>query len=284
MSSVDTLTLVYVLGPGHCGSTLLNLLLNGHSNIIGLSEVQQLGLHDNPLKKTTDEQFWQKTLSCYDQELGESGSTKLDIDVPYKSYKKLLRVRENEVRRWVNKNEKLLECVSKISSCDIIVDTSKRWQRLYLLHKFSDLNIKVVHLVRDGRAVTYSYYKKYNDLRGIKRWVKSSIYAAYLQTSFCDSHWLKTKYELMATKTEQVLYNLCSFLGVTYERKMLQYREARNVTVGGNRMRHRSDNDITLDDSWKQELKWKHEMFFNLAAGWINRLHGYRFQSSRSEV
>jgi hypothetical protein len=32
-------TLVYVLGAGHCGSTLLNLLLKGHSQVLGLSEI-----------------------------------------------------------------------------------------------------------------------------------------------------------------------------------------------------------------------------------------------------
>jgi nucleoside-diphosphate-sugar epimerase len=31
--------LVYILGSGYCGSTLLNRLLNGHSQVIGLSEI-----------------------------------------------------------------------------------------------------------------------------------------------------------------------------------------------------------------------------------------------------
>ena len=31
--------LIYILGPGHCGSTLLNLCLDKHSSVIGVSEI-----------------------------------------------------------------------------------------------------------------------------------------------------------------------------------------------------------------------------------------------------
>jgi hypothetical protein len=38
----DPVDILYVIGPGHCGSTLLNLFLDRHSRVAGVSEIVTL--------------------------------------------------------------------------------------------------------------------------------------------------------------------------------------------------------------------------------------------------
>jgi hypothetical protein len=64
-------------------------------------------------------------------------------------------------------------------------------------------------------------------------------------------------------------------LGIDFEPEMLNYRSQPYFGIGGNRMRKRSDEMIYLDDQWKTQLSYKHQIVFAIVAGWLNMLYGY---------
>lgn len=277
MATSEKFILVYILGAGHCGSTLLNLLLNGHSQILGLSEVETIGRYitaedevsDNPLH--TD--FWQEVKQCYETN-AETAWLKLDIAHP--SRKQLCAWSAEEMARWVRTNELLFACIAKKSGARILVDASKSWQRLYLLRRSGLFNIKVIHLVRDGRAVINSYIRKYGDFNiAIRRWMSPSILAFYLRTKFQKKDWINIKYEKVACETEKTLQNICIFLGIKFEPRMLSYRKSPYVGVGGNRMRDQRDECIFLDERWQYELGRSHLFKFVVIGGLLNKYYGY---------
>ncbi len=295
--------IIYILGAGHSGSTLLNLLLNGHSQILGLSEIQQIrrymGHNSKDDRLQTD--FWQDVKQRYEIATGEP-FTSINVhwkEAPIWNIKdtkrrenliaptlfseladwKIIRTCEaKDFADWIRHNEYIFACLAEKSGAKILIDSSKHWQRLYLLHKSGRFKIKVIHLVRDGRAVVNSYIHKFGNFNvGLRRWMsRGAIVPFYLRREFEQSDWLQLRYEELATKPEITLTNLCDFLKLEYESQMLNYRKHLNVGMRGNRkVNKRQDDKIVLDEKWKQELSRLNLIRFALLGGWLNTYYGY---------
>ncbi|MFQ5527081.1 MAG: sulfotransferase [Thermoanaerobaculia bacterium] len=270
------LALVYITGPGHCGSTLLNLLLNGHSRILGLSEVETIGEHlrSNAGDSVLDDPFWRAVADRYERLTGESFSS---LSLPAVSAARIGRLDAAQIEAWNRPNRALFECIAQESGAEVLVDASKSWQRLALLSKGLGLDLRVIHLQRDGRAVYNSYARKYQrPVFALTKWPKFTIGALRLKRRLPSSVWLDLRYEDLAKDPHATLQRVCDFLGLDYEPAMLRYREQPNLGLGGNRMAAASDEAIRLDERWKTELSPGRRLVFGLLFGWLNRKLGYR--------
>lgn len=273
----DSFRLAYILGAGHCGSTLLNLLLNGHSQMLGLSEIETVGRYTGPASAAEDNPldlpFWQEVRHCYERSSGEPFAA---IDIFHPPWKTIRGWSAEDIARWGQTNQHLLSCIAQQSGARVLVDSSKFWQRLYLLRESRMFSIKVIHLVRDGRAIMNSYVRKgAQPATAIRRWAAPSLWAFYLCRKFEKSDWLQIRYEELAAQPEITLRRICAFLQVDFEPQMLAYRQHVDVGIGGNRMRARQDERIFLDERWKSELSRANRVRFALIGGLINRLYGY---------
>jgi len=293
-------TLLYILGSGHCGSTLLDLLLNGHSQILGLGEITVLKRYiaiangarydvyrssGSPSEKgrlrdwieteshSLNDPFWQLVKQHYED---ASRATLDQIAVHPPKWKTLRSWPAKDIDSWARPNETLLSCLQEVSGAGILTDASKSPHRLYLLQRSGLFNIKVVHLVRDGRAIINSYLRKYGDFGlALRRWVAPTVLAFYVRRQFAKANWLQVRYEELVTRPEETLNSICVFLGISFERAMLAYRGKPYFGVGGNRMVEGEEERIFLDERWKQTLSYKHRLAFALTGGWLNRLYGY---------
>lgn len=267
-------TLAYVAGAGHCGSTLLNLLLNAHSRILGLSEVYaivDLLRAQDPVFRTP---FWRSVARRYEQ---STGSALAEIDITVLPAARVLRGNTGNLEDWLEPNRALLECLAIESGADVLVDASKSWQRLALLSKSRAFDLRVIHLIRDGRAVYNSYQRKYRSpMFALTKWPKFTIAALLLRRGFDESSWLDLRYEDLCANPEKSLIRVCGFLGLEYESSMLRFREQSNFGLGGNRMANGSDQAIRLDERWRTELNSTQRVLFTVLFGWLNRLLGYR--------
>jgi len=236
--------IVYILGAGHCGSTLLDMLLNGHSRIQGLGEA---GRKTDP----------PSLLQMIGIRLG-------------------LNKKPRQVRYAAN-HLKYIACVGRITGKAFLVDSSKFWQRLLLLSTVTT-DIKVIHLVRDGRGILNSYDKKYGRFfYGLIRWLSPTFMAILLKMKFKEKDWLQVHYEELAENPETTLRKICRFLDLAFEPAMLRFREHHYTGQGGNRMRSGTDAKIRLDDSWHGQLPVPKKLLFSLLGGWLNRYYGYPF-------
>ncbi len=277
--SPEKLKLVYILGAGHCGSTLLNLLLNAHSDIMALSELSKMKKHMTVYAGQEDglfhEPFWRRVRDRFEQ-VSPLPMVDLDTRPPTWSLRGLAGLTPEQIREWNAANERILTCIAEEGNVPILADASKLWQRLYLLRRSGTLDIYVLHIVRDGRAVVNSYLKKYGTFRhGLRKWMRSSLYAFYLKGKFDKRKWMRIHYEDLARDPEASLKEICGFVGVDFQDDMLRFREAVNVGIGGNRMRKNTSNEIVLDERWKRELSWQHRTLFGILGGWLNKLYGY---------
>ena len=276
MMGTDDVTLIYVLGAGHCGSTLLNLLLNGHSQAIGLSEmhyVQQYAHQDEATNNPLSGSFWDELKACWQHK----------TDIPFgnvlsapPSCTELGAWDQEKVDRFGQDTARLVRCAGEVAQVSFVVDTSKKWQRLYLLQQAENIDLRVLYLVRDGRAVLNSYLRKFGRFRiGFRRWLAPSLTAFWLRRRMASDHWLHLRYEDLAARPEAELKRVCRFLGIAYEPQMLSFRSHSDRGVRGNRMRARSSETIRLDERWKQELSRRHRLQFAVLGGWLNKLNGY---------
>jgi len=62
--------------------------------------------------------------------------------------------------RYAPKLEALYRAIRKVSGAEVIVDSSKDPSYAYVLANLSGLELRMVHLVRDSRAVAYSWQRK----------------------------------------------------------------------------------------------------------------------------
>lgn len=279
-------TLAYIAGSGRCGSTLLDLILNGHSQILGCGELLSLN-QPPPFARPLDpsdnrafafgavrRHFWQRVRARYRT---RAGCDLVDVDLTHPRWRTLLTRSRDWIPAWLERNMTIIECLRDEADALVIVDASKQLQRLYLLLQVPGLDLRVIHLIRDGRAVTNSYLQRYGIFAtAIRKWMTSLVAAAILRRRLPTANWLTIRYEDLADRPQETAQRVCVFLELQYEPGMANYHAQPYFGIGGNPgTLQRLDAPIALDESWKRELSWRHRVGFAVLGGWLNFLHGY---------
>jgi Sulfotransferase family len=271
-------TVAYILGSGHCGSTLLSLLLNGHSRMLGLSELRKIRVVMRQPDTSSDpnplgEELWERVRARYESTYGLAFA---DLAIDHPSWKTFVRWSRERVQAWAEPCVRLLSCVAAESGRDILVDSSKSWQQLYLLRRSGHVPIKVLHVLRDGRAVLHSYQRKYDRfLHSFGQWAKPTAMAALLRPAFSDDDWMPVHYEQLCAEPERTLTQVCRFLGADFEPPMMRFRSHPWLGIRGNRMAQGSSEEIRLDEKWRRDLPPRDRFLFDVLGGALNRYHGY---------
>lgn len=68
--------------------------------------------------------------------------------------------RRRQLAEYVGLYERLYRAAAEISGADVVVDSSKHASLAYALRRSDDLDLRVVHMVRDARAVAHSWARK----------------------------------------------------------------------------------------------------------------------------
>lgn len=299
--------LIYILGAGHCGSTLLDMLLGGHSGIFAAGEVANTHRYwalatgqvpptlpdraDRPrdwVEVTThpfESDPWRTVVRCYENATGESFDAVAAAHFGWKRPlfrhpgwgRLLFRMRHGEIEQWVRPQRVLFDCLHTATGASLITDASKRPQRLYLLLRSGMVDLVVIHLIRDGRGIMYSFLQKYGRWgASFRRWAGPTLMAFYLHrlAAVRGMPWLDVRYEDLAQRPRDTLMRVCDFLSVPFEPAMLEFRAHEYLGIGGNRMRE-GQGGIRLDERWKRDWRGLGRLAFALAGGWLNRLCGY---------
>lgn len=326
MSNVANRKLVYILAASHSGSTLLAMLLNSHPDISTAGELKasNLGVTENYLCSCREElkhcPFWKEVsqrmakqglafdirASRMDLQFGNSKYTKRLLKPLHRGrFLELIRSgllslsgswRRNHVA-WQQRNRELIGVISDKNSTQFVVDSSKTGLRLRYLKSIPGLDIHVIRLTRDGRAVTLTYLQpaefadaRKSEMRGggtgeyrgygldmlgaIERWWRSNEEADRAFQSVPETNRLQISYEDLCTETTVVMSRIFSFLGV---KDNLSYREFRDNDhhLVGNGMRLDGSSEVQLDDRWRQSLGESDMKVFEDHARDKNMKYGY---------
>jgi hypothetical protein len=197
------------------------------------------------------------------------------------------------------RNSALAATIVEITGAAVVVDSSKIALRLKYLLRNPDLDVKVVRLMRDGRAVALTYMdpagfadaedptKRGGGMGGDRQDERLSMAQAAYEWRRCveeaehilrlmkPSQWIEIRYEDYCREPEQTLRRAHEFLGVESGESPLEFRSVPQHVVG-NGMRLNNSSDIQLDERWRDALSAEDLHVFDRVAGAVNRRYGYR--------
>ncbi|HEU4428614.1 MAG TPA: sulfotransferase [Myxococcota bacterium] len=267
----EQLVLAFVLSASHSGSTLLSLLLNAHSQMHALSEIDKLSRYvRDPQRgrRPLESPFWRAVRARYEAASGRSFA-QIELRRPRRASADALEAIARDYRA-------LALAVAIVSGKRILIDASKDAGQLELLLNAARLELRVIQLLRDGRGVVHSFRRKYGSFaRGYRHWSRSVRAAARLRERAPETPWLSLRYEDLARAPERELRRVCEFLGVAFEPAMLHFRRAPWEGIAGNRIASREDEAIQLDERWRQDLPRPHRALFHLLGSRLNARNGY---------
>ena len=292
---------VYIFSSGHSGSTLLDLLIGNMAGTVSLGEVKWLPLfikthqHCTCGKPPQACPFWKPIL----QELNLAGSAETDKQV--KGFRLSLEAeRNNRIQKLgfyarlasstvhpkgcpglgssaiLNNVVALYDAVLRTDQISAVVDSSKSIMTSQWLRNRFPQNTRVIHLVRDGRAVMASAMrKKVPAEQAAKTWLRDNRMAGFIYKSGPAGTLKKIHYEDLCSNPEQTMREIADFIERPYSPDVLQLRGRERHLIGGNRMRFSGEEKIVNSETWKSRLSDRDLIVFNRVAGSFNRKLGY---------
>jgi hypothetical protein len=247
----DGMRLIYIAGTAHSGSTLLDLMLNAHPQMVSVGEILKINRapkiwRSGALKSactcgaSTLEQceFWSRVIRLIAETEGKSLAS-LDLQ----DYREVPGARAP--------NMVMFRAISEASGRDFIVESSKLPKRLRYLLQFEELNVYPIHLVREPRGQIasvleinglwkgiFQYELVHEQIRRILKGVPHSV----------------VRYEDLVLQPRRTLEGVLRPLGLKFDPQQLAWAEQAKHNVGGNHMRRQQKSDLVLDEKWKERL------------------------------
>jgi hypothetical protein len=200
MKNAPKQRVVYLLGAGHCGSTLLSLALNQHSNVLSVSELIAVNAQKCGWAGGEDlrrHEFWGRVATRHRQ--------KFQRDFWSVAFKRPAAARRAELEGWGEENTQAFMSIAEVANVPMIVDASKQPGRLESLLRYASLDIRVIYLVRDSRALVHAYDRKYASLwHGTRKLARVDRRARGVRRAFTDIPWMNLRYEDMGNEFQRI--------------------------------------------------------------------------------
>lgn len=307
-------TVLYIAGWSRSGSTILaNVLgsLPGFTSVGELRYIWTVGLQENepcgcgsPLRTCP---FWESVLTQL------PGDLEATADEARSVLQSRLRVRHapaliarrnlgptGPLRSYLATLSALYRTIAKLASADVIVDSSKYPSDVALLRFDKGIDPRVLHLVRDPRAVAYSWQRakvrrdrstqgtmpRYGPLYSTANWVGFNLLIEALRKRMGRAASQMLRYEDFVAQPQDAVQDVASWLG--HAGLELPFEAPRTAvldtshTVNGNPDRLRSGRvEVEEDDAWRSSLDRPDELTVTTLASPLLRRYGYSFSGAR---
>jgi hypothetical protein len=186
------------------------------------------------------------------------------------SLKEILFHHRKSFLPYVDMMKKLYEAISQVSQSEVLIDSSKVPSIAFALTTECDIDLRVVHLVRDSRAVAYSFkrhvydpatrkmMKKYTSRQSSVMWLRYNMYSEILRRRVRRSTFVR--YEDLAENPALVastLLDRIGFRGINIDsigEKQLRVT-AESHTASGNPSRlQQGEIQIKSDREWLEKI------------------------------
>lgn len=198
---------------------------------------------------------------------------------------------------YVDALTRLYRAITATSGASVMVDSSKRPIHGMLLQGREDVDLRVVHLIRDSRAVAYSLARRKektdaNDqtvmmqrrtsTQSAKSWLRQNVLAEALATRSATS--MRIRYEDFLADPIESVSRLAEFAGLSgaavphLTDRMVRLSTAH--TVSGNPMRLETGwVPLTLDDEWRRSMRKQDRTTVTWMTSPLLIRYGYRLGS-----
>jgi len=285
----NRIKILYILGGGHSGSTVLSLILGAAPEVFNLGELKLYNQH--AIDKSARWGQAQNTCMC--------GAGILECPFwsqvsalaaePEVYYAPGIRGHLQMFARLIfasqaidtSGDEQVFREILKVATdikptVEFLLDTSKSLPRYIALRSNPNLAITPIFLVRDGRGYLNSYRKRHK--KGFLRWIlqwAAVNFSTSLFLRFTRQKYLKVSYAKLCLAPELYLPHIAHSLDIQLPDN---YISAVNETVyhvrAGNQavLSQKTFHGLTHDDQWQKELSALQRWVANLIIPPLNRL------------
>ncbi len=307
MASVQRPRVIYIAGYGRSGSTILDIILDQSSEVFGAGEVTTLARHvwsgneycacgapirDCPVWSAIVDQW----LDGHDASLIERYSV---LQHKFESITGSLRLllgiaSRKEFSEYAEHTSRLFNAIAAVTGATAVIDSSKLPGRAHALARVTDIDLYVIHLVRDGRAVAWSLLQRYD--RDVKAGLQKAIRPkSTVRTSLrwaiinAATEWLcrrlgpdrstRVCYENVTTEPAATLQSLGVSIGIDLDRTGTALERCEPIRPGhqmaGNRLRMKGETRLIQDSSWRIRMPAGKQATVSWLCGWMLQRYGY---------
>ncbi|NES70501.1 MAG: sulfotransferase [Okeania sp. SIO2D1] len=264
---------MFLVGTPRSGTTLLQQILNAHSQIAIAPET-------NFMKK-----FWRKR-RLYKNLSNDQNYQKLISDIVKKPVFAEMGLNADDFRQaalsitrdYGSLFNLLLEKFAELKKTSIVGEkTPEHLRYIEMIYKFFPSAL-FIHIVRDPRAVVNSWRKvpwsSGNVIDDTRVWHRNMIFIDNLPAHIKSSI-MRINYEKLVLEPEQTLKKMCNFIGVEFEAQMLEFHTVNNNLVNVDRepwkVNIRQPLNPKLINQWQSELS--PSMIFDIeAVAWFQMI------------
>jgi hypothetical protein len=307
---------LYLGGLGRSGTTLVERLLGELPGVVALGEVVHLWQRD----VRDDERcgcgarfsacaFWQRV-----GERAFNGWATVDVDRIHALRDAVERTRHiprlasaqvppNEVREYAGYYAKVYTAAAEVAGAQVVVDSSKHSALAHVLRFADDVDLRVVHVVRDARGVAYSWTKtvtrpetdgthemtRYSPGRSALLW--NAHNAAFGLLARRGVAVRRMRYEEFLTDPHAALIHLAEFAGLALAPDDLAFLRPDHADLGvghsaaGNPMRFTVGRlPLRRDDAWVRALPSGQRRLVGAMCAPMLRAYGYPLNPAPQEA
>ncbi len=297
--------LAYIAAPSYSGSTLLTFLLNAHPRIATVGELKWGSIDLTTYRCScgallTACDFWRQL-----RERVEAEGLTFDLQRPPTEFRthtggltdRIVRARnrgplfegvrgammavipacQDLIATARATNRTAINAALDLQRAEIFLDGSKDPVRLQHLLNTGDYDVRLIHLVRDGRGVVNSTIGKkgLSPTIAAEDWRRTHEQIERLAQRLDANQYQCVSYESLCDQTEDTLRELAAFLEIDAT-EFADDISAATHHILGNRMRLSRLDEIALDEKWHTELDANALAAFEKCAGALNRRYGYQ--------
>lgn len=303
-------SVIYVMGSGRSGSTLFDIVLGNHPDVESMGELTNL-VRD----------CWVRSVFCACGEIGPEcefwrevrrrWTTRIGSDdvVAYAALKSGVERRGNflrlakgrrswpDLRRYGEQTFALFKSITEVGGRPVVVDSSKIPTRALALARTPGIDLRIVHLVRDGRGVAYSRRKAFaRDMsaglpadikptplwRSSLYWTRENLQSEWVRRRLDPTRSVRVRYEDFTDDPAAVLATVGETVGLDLGDLATDLLACRPMTVGhtisGNRVRMSGAIRLKPDTEWTTRLPAATRRALYLLNAPLMRRYGYRMR------
>lgn len=305
--SKPRLKVIYIAGAGRSGSTLLDCLLGQVPTFHSTGELHSLFTRDDPYGGTCGCQLPLRDCTLWSSAIESLNPKALaDASAAFKSASRtrnyllpgLSRFKRQERETYASTIEDLYLAVARQAKAKVLIDSSKIPGLAGLQPLMRQIDMYVVHLVRDPRAVAFSWQRQktrptflkeaakkrtYSAASSSTRWVASNMAAEWIGKSLYSKKRLRIRYEDLTSDPNRELQNIQSLVNA----EPVDVVQANNVanlsvthTAGGNLSRFNlGEVKLCPDVEWQMKLPRRDKVTCMILSVLLFHRYHYRIRS-----
>jgi Sulfotransferase family len=307
---MNSTKVVYIAGWGRSGSTLLDQMLGQSDGWFSCGELH-FAWRNLPCgcgEPVHECDFWKPVLtSALEGEPGERSAEMMEIQRRHMGASPLNLVnirrarsarRESPQVRYAQVLARLYDGIATSAGARVVVDSSKVATDAYLASCLTDVDLHVVHLIRDPRATAYSwsrlklenpsdpdsYFGRLSPTRSSAYWLRRNAVIETVLRPRLGDRYLRLRYEDFVREPREAVRSILALVGEEHAEPPFVDDHTvvlgDNHMVGGNPLRFSAGTcRVRADDEWRAAMDPARRRRATLAAAPLMPLYGYSLVS-----